>query len=138
MARSRRSRQTLAVLYVDLDDFKAVNDGHGHGAGDKLLIEVGQRLLHQGLDGFFIDDVVVFIGQAVLAVAGVGVERHIGHDAQLGKLFFQRSHHRGNQALRVPSLRAIRRFERLADHRKKRHYRNTQIHTLLRYWEQQI
>ncbi len=44
MARARRHHQTLAVLYIDLDDFKQVNDGLGHDAGDQLLCAVVRRL----------------------------------------------------------------------------------------------
>lgn len=38
------SGQQFAVMVVDLDRFKAVNDQHGHGAGDAVLIEVSRRL----------------------------------------------------------------------------------------------
>jgi len=44
LARQQRSRAALAVLSIDLDDFKAVNDAHGHVAGDRLLTEIGERL----------------------------------------------------------------------------------------------
>ena len=44
-ARLARLQEQFAVLYLDLNDFKAVNDRFGHAAGDKLLVEVGRRLL---------------------------------------------------------------------------------------------
>jgi diguanylate cyclase (GGDEF)-like protein len=44
LARSRREGRATAVLFVDLDNFKAVNDTHGHAAGDAVLVEIGGRL----------------------------------------------------------------------------------------------
>lgn len=47
IARSRRYKEDLSLVFIDLDNFKQVNDSHGHLAGSQLLTEFGNFLFHQ-------------------------------------------------------------------------------------------
>lgn len=44
IARSRRTTKPFAVMFLDVDKFKLINDTYGHESGDKVLIEFGKRL----------------------------------------------------------------------------------------------
>ena len=51
IAQSQRRKHSVAVVFMDLDGFKAVNDVHGHAVGDKLLIELSHRIKDALRDG---------------------------------------------------------------------------------------
>lgn len=51
MMQTLRRGERLAVLYLDLDGFKAVNDTYGHGVGDQLLIGLSARMKHALREG---------------------------------------------------------------------------------------
>lgn len=44
MCAARRHRNSLALLFLDIDDFKYINDTHGHAVGDRVLCEIARRL----------------------------------------------------------------------------------------------
>jgi diguanylate cyclase (GGDEF)-like protein/PAS domain S-box-containing protein len=51
MTACRRQKQILAVLYLDLDGFKKINDTYGHDIGDELLVAVSHVMRHMMRDG---------------------------------------------------------------------------------------
>lgn len=51
LTQSARRERSVAVVYLDLDGFKAVNDTHGHGRGDELLVALAQRMKAALRDG---------------------------------------------------------------------------------------
>lgn len=70
-----KNDQKLAVLYLDLDHFKAINDTLGHGAGDLVLKAVANRLEHN----IGIEDVVARLGGDEFAVS----LRNVGSRAEV-------------------------------------------------------
>ncbi len=54
LARAARQESVVALFFIDLDGFKAINDTHGHSIGDRLLIEIAERLRNSVRAGDFI------------------------------------------------------------------------------------
>ncbi|HMW50229.1 MAG TPA: EAL domain-containing protein, partial [Cellvibrionaceae bacterium] len=54
IAHAKRTHESIALVLIDLDDFKTVNDTLGHEAGDKLLVELSVRLREMVRDSDFI------------------------------------------------------------------------------------
>jgi diguanylate cyclase (GGDEF)-like protein/PAS domain S-box-containing protein len=51
VAHSKRTKTLLAVCFLDLDDFKTINDNYGHGVGDQVLIEAAERIKQSVREG---------------------------------------------------------------------------------------
>lgn len=73
----RRNRIQLALMLIDLDRFKTINDTLGHHAGDELLIEVARRLLASVRES----DIVARLGgdEFVVALPGIGSPDDAAH-----------------------------------------------------------
>lgn len=94
MARARRLQQPLAVLFLDLDGFKAVNDDHGHAVGDELLRDIAKRLRHSVRETDYVarwagdEFVIVLEGMAPEAIQGLSEKLILTIEApiQLGEM----------------------------------------------------
>lgn len=91
LARAGRCGRTVALLFCDLDDFKLINDRHGHGVGDRVLEQFGQRasaLLRRGdvLGRLGGDEFAVLLEDPGLP-AGRGTEAALDVAARLVRCF---------------------------------------------------
>jgi diguanylate cyclase (GGDEF)-like protein len=71
LALARRNSSRCALLFIDLDRFKPINDKHGHEAGDRVLLEVARRLLECVRDS----DIVGRFGGDEFVVLLTGIDR---------------------------------------------------------------
>jgi len=72
VALARRQQSHLAVLYLDLDGFKPINDTHGHAAGDQVLVRVAQAMRQVARES----DFFARLGGDEFAVLQRGIDTH--------------------------------------------------------------
>jgi diguanylate cyclase (GGDEF)-like protein len=77
LARAKRNKEIFAILFLDLDDFKRVNDSLGHKAGDKLLQNVSMKLSNCVRDEDFISRSNEKIDYSTNIVARLGGDEFI-------------------------------------------------------------
>jgi len=82
MAQARRQKYQLGVIYIDLDEFKPVNDAFGHDAGDELLIEMGRRMRAVLRE----EDTLARLGGDEFAAIAVNVDGGMALEALLDRL----------------------------------------------------
>ncbi|MDB5876519.1 MAG: hypothetical protein JWQ07_5961, partial [Ramlibacter sp.] len=82
MQRAARTWATTALLFIDLNDFKSINDSHGHRVGDGVLREVADRLTSELRGGDFVarlggDEFVVVAERLESVAEATDLARHI-------------------------------------------------------------
>nr|WP_249415356.1 GGDEF domain-containing protein [Enterobacter roggenkampii] len=78
-ASARHLKRNAIIAFIDLDDFKLINDRYGHEAGDQFLIEVGKRLTEEKQQ----DDIIGRLGGDEFLVASLSQPHQDGDNAQL-------------------------------------------------------
>ena len=105
MASARRQGGQLAMLFIDMDRFKNINDTLGHHIGDGLLVEVGQRLRGLVRDSDIVarlggDEFVIVLGE----VGGDGVRAAAAVAAKVGAELGRPYQVRGHELHSTPSI----------------------------------
>lgn len=82
LAESRRNQSLMAVLYLDLDRFKAINDSLGHTIGDLVLKECAKRLIDCVRESDFVarqggDEFILVLGELDNDCAAAGIARKV-------------------------------------------------------------
>lgn len=128
IAGAKRERRLMAVVFLDLDNFKRINDTLGHAHGDQILLEVASRLrevlrhsdtlARQGGDEFIallpglstVNDVVSIVEKMVVALGRVIVveSREIYVTASLGVSVYPFDHDNGDELLRKADVAMYR------------------------------
>jgi diguanylate cyclase len=79
---ARHLKRNAIIAFIDLDDFKLINDRYGHEAGDRFLIEVGKRLTVEKQQ----DDIIGRLGGDEFLVASLSQSHSEGDKAQVALL----------------------------------------------------
>lgn len=82
IVRAKRSQQRFAVFFVDLDNFKTVNDSLGHAVGDELLVAIGSRVR----SGIRESDTVARLGGDEFVVLAPNITNEVKAEELAGRL----------------------------------------------------
>jgi diguanylate cyclase (GGDEF)-like protein/PAS domain S-box-containing protein len=89
LARARRNATRVALVFIDLNGFKQINDGYGHAVGDQVLVGTAQRLQQTLRES----DMVARLGgdEFVVVIEGLSLSQSLHGEAQLiGEKILQR------------------------------------------------
>ena len=88
--------------------------------------------------GGVVENVAARVDDPVLAMAGVGVQRHVAHDTEFGKFFFEPRNHARDQTFRVGGFLAVQRFQLGVDYGEQRQHRHLELETALGHRQQLV
>jgi diguanylate cyclase (GGDEF)-like protein len=105
---ARHQKSSLAVCYMDLDGFKPINDQHGHEAGDRLLMEVAERLRHV----LRVEDTLARLGgdEFILLLGNIRQEDEITQVLSRVLEVIARDYHLGDATVRATASIGVTRY----------------------------